>query len=183
MIGSIEWFPKLAEDVGSRQHNSVREGRVGVMIHFDASSSDRGAVQWFKDPRCNVSYQLLVLDDGSYVRIAPDNARAWHAGKCRPSADRLTYSDGNSAFYGISVATNDRIEVTAVQMLTTAFLARRYFHLNGWDPQAEVWRVVGHDTEAWPRGRKTDPTGPDPKNPILSVENIRQLLPLIRMPA
>jgi hypothetical protein len=36
--------------------------------------------------------------------------------------------------------------------------------------------VVGHRTEAWPRGRKSDPEGSDLKNPILAVEDIRQLL-------
>ena len=39
----------------------------------------------FNDPRCKGSYNELVLDDGSYVTIAPPSARAWHAGKCRSS--------------------------------------------------------------------------------------------------
>jgi N-acetyl-anhydromuramyl-L-alanine amidase AmpD len=145
------------------------------MIHFDGSGSDAGAVAWFADPRCRVSYQLLVLDDGSFVRIAPDTARAWHAGVCRPSSERLGYHDANSAFYGVSVATNGRVGATALQLLTTAWLCRRYFEAHGW-PVTDTWRIVGHEDEAWPRGRKSDPSGPIEHNPILDLEDIHSLL-------
>ena len=63
-------------------------------------------------------------------------------------------------------------------MLTTALLCRLYFKKHGWDP-SETWRIVGHSSESWPRGRKTDPEGADPKNPILSVDDTRQLLPKV----
>lgn len=81
------------------------------MLHFDGSVSDTGAWKWFTDPRCNVSYNYLVLDNGDIVSIAPKDARAWHAGKCRPSGP-LNYSDANSAFYGVAAATNEKTPVT-----------------------------------------------------------------------
>ena len=85
MTGQLVWSPTLVDEIPNEQYGTLREKRIGVMPHYDGSGSDRGAIQWFADERCKVSYNLLVLDDGSYVRIAPDSARAWHAGRCRPS--------------------------------------------------------------------------------------------------
>ena len=180
MTGHLIWAPTLVDEIPNGQYNgSIREDRIGVMIHYDGSGSDRGAVQGFADPRCHVSYNLLVLDDGSYVRIAPDTARAWHAGRCRPSdPKRLQYGDANSAFYGLAIASSGKHDVTPLQMLTVALLCRIYFETHGWDLN-EMWRIVSHSSEAWGRGRKTDPEGADPKNPILSVDDIRQLLPKV----
>lgn len=176
MIATVQWAPsQVSEAPFNENWGKPREPRIGVMLHFDASSSDAGAVGWFSDPTCKVSYQYLVLDDGAFVRIAPDAARAYHAGVCRPSEPRLAYQDANSAFYGIAVATNEKVDVTPLQLLTTAWLARRYFELEGW-PMVDAWRLVGHRTEAWPRGRKSDPEGLDLKNPILAVAGVRQLL-------
>ena len=179
MTGQLIWAPTLIDEIPNGQYGTLREDRIGVMLHFDGSGSDHGSVQWFKDPRCHVSYNLLVLDDGSYARIAPDSARAWHAGRCRPSdPGRLNYGDANSAFFGLAIASSGKHDVTPLQMLTTALLCRIYFEKQHWDLE-ETWRIVSHSSEAWGRGRKTDPEGADPKNPILSVDDIRQLLPKV----
>lgn len=179
MTGHIIWPATLVQEIPNGQYSKLREERLGVMIHYDGSGSDRGAVQWFGDERCRVSYNLLVLDDGSYVRIAPDDRRAWHAGVCKTSdPERLPYKDANSAFYGISIASSGKHDVTPLQVATVALLVRRYFDVHGWDLK-DTWRIVGHASEAWPRGRKTDPEGADPKNPILSVDDVRQLLPKV----
>lgn len=188
----IDWHPQLHTVVDTDRYGAVlRERRHGVMLHYDGSGTDAGAVAWFSDPRCNVSYNRLVLDDGSYVIIAPDNTRAWHAGHCRSSNPaRLPYQDANSAFYGIAVATDDVHGVTALQKLAVAWLTRRWFHREGWDP-TETWRIVGHSSEAvygpdhpkaGQRGRKTDPEGADPRHPILSVADIRTLVPRLSPP-
>lgn len=175
MMATVSWAPSQVREVLNGQWGTLREKRIGVLLHYDASASDAGAVGWFADPACRVSYQLLVLDDGSYVRIAPDEARAYHAGVCKPSSTQLQYADANSAFYGIAIANSGHEDVTPLQMLTAAWLTRRYFEKEGW-PVTEAWRVVGHRSEASPRGRKSDPEGADLKNPILSVTDIRQLL-------
>lgn len=153
------------------------------MLHYDGSTTDEGGLSWFRNPDCKGGYQLLAFDDGNYARIAPDSARAWHAGVCRPSSALLQYSDANSAFYSIAGATNDRVDITPVQLLTIAWQVRRWFKAEGWDPVTELWRITGHEQEAWPRGRKTDPSGGDALNPIFSVEQVRQLVPLIRLEA
>ena len=179
MTGQLTWAPRLVDEILNGRYGTLREDRQGILLHYDGSGSDHGSVQWFGDPRCNVSYNLLVLDDGSYVRIAPDSAQAWHAGRCRPSnPSRLHYGDGNSALLGIAIASSGKHDVTPLQMLTVALLCRIYFETYGWHLE-DTWRIVGHSSEAWPRGRKTDPEGSDPLNPILSVDDIRQLLPKV----
>lgn len=180
MIARVEWGAMQVAEVKNGRWNDLKEQRIGVMIHYDASSSDAGAVAWFRDPKCQVSYQVLVLDDGTYCRIAPDDKRAWHAGVCKPSNPKLRYVDANSAFYGIAAATNDAVDVTPLQMLTIAWLTRRYFETHNWG-LGETWRVVGHRTEAWPRGRKSDPEGPSLTNPIFSVADITQLLGRVQL--
>ena len=128
MKGRVVWHPELINEIPNKQYGTLREDRQGICLHYDGSGSDRGSVQWFADERCKVSYNLLVLDDGSYVRIAPDTARAWHAGRCRPSdPSRLHYGDANSAFYGIAIASSGKHDVTPLQMLTIALLCRLYY--------------------------------------------------------
>lgn len=166
--------------------NDVREPRVGVMLHYDDSSSDEGAVAWFTDPACEVSYNYLVLDNGDYVPIIPEGKRAWHAGACKSSTPKLRYKDANSAFIGIAVATNAKKPATPEQVETVIWLTRREFLRNGWK-LSETWRVVGHDEESiYPdkadvplklrgkRGRKIDPIGPNPAKPILSTDEVRR---------
>jgi N-acetylmuramoyl-L-alanine amidase len=170
-----------------KNFNDLKEPRIGVMLHYDDSSTDGSAVAWFTDPECKVSYDILVLDNGSYVPIVPEGKRAWHAGYCLSSDPvRLPYHDGNSAFLGVAVATNGEIPATAAQLETVVWLTRGYFERMGW-PVSETWRIVGHDSEAiWPnkadvpvklrgkRGRKIDPTGPKPNRPILSLDEVRR---------
>lgn len=161
--------------MGDRKNwGPLREHRIGCMLHYDASASDAGAVTWLtKDPRCKVSYNWLVLDDGKLVEVAPADARAWHAGICKPSGSPLAYQDANSAFYGIAIAATSGETATEAQETTVTRLVRSLFRKHTWDLAADQWRLVGHDAEAWPRGRKIDPTGPDPKHPVLSVARIR----------
>ena len=153
------------------------EPRKGVMLHYDDSGSDTGGVEWLThDPRCHVSYNFLVLDRGDVVEIAPPACRAWHAGVCRPSDPaHLAYRDANSAFYGVAVAAKAGDEVTVQQLGAVVELCQRLARLHGWDLAAEPWRLTGHDLEAWPRGRKIDPTGPDPAHPVLDLAHVRRL--------
>lgn len=152
--------------------SKLYEPRVGCLLHYDASTNDKGAVAWFSDPRCKVSYQWLVTDDGVPHRLAPDTARAYHAGVCRPSNPRLQYKDANSAFYGISLAATDGDTCTPQALQTVVRLCVGYFLERGWK-SSEVFRIVGHSSEASPRGRKVDPEGTHP-TPVLSVDKVRE---------
>lgn len=170
-----------APPVASRCHSELRERRQGVMLHYDASGSDAGAMSWLGDERAQGAYQWLVLRDGRICRVIPDDRAAWHAGECRPSGV-VQYGHANSAFYGIAVAATDGEAATYPQLLSAAWLAARYFSAHGWDARREGWRVTGHDREAWPRGRKIDPTGSRLGMPVLSVEGVRALLPRFVIP-
>lgn len=169
---------------GGRENR--REPLVGVMIHFDGSRNDAGGVSWFKDERAwNVGYHYYVLDDGSYHTMGPEGVpwadaadyRVYHAGICRPSSafEDHPYCDANSAFVGISTAATYGDDQQPIVELTIASLARRVLVRGGLDPN-EVWRITGHEDEAWPRGRKYDPTGLDPRHPVVDMAAIRHLV-------
>ena len=93
-------------------HDTLREPRKGVMLHYDGSSTDAGGISWLASPDIRASYNLIVFDDGSWATVAPLEARAWHAGKCRPSEGAIDYEDANSAFYGIAILNSGREDVT-----------------------------------------------------------------------
>lgn len=144
--------------------NAVREPRQGIMLHYDASASDLGAVQWLLfDSACVVSYNWLVLDDGTVVNVAPERARAWHAGRCRPSGPRFTYTDANSAFYGVAIAAKAGERVTGPQLRSVAGIVEGLCRKHGWVTQDVL---TTHADEAWPRGRKVD-TGD-----VLTVDDV-----------
>lgn len=155
------------------------EGRVGIMLHYDGSGSDAGAVAWFRDPRARLAgYHWLVLDGGRTVQLTPYEGRPYHAGVCRPSAafvQRGGYGNANRALIGISIAATIGERATAPQVESVARLCRYVFERERW-PLAETWRITGHEDEAWPRGRKIDPTGSDPERPVLSVTGVRDLV-------
>lgn len=154
---------------------TLNEPRLGLMLHYDASASDAGGLAWLRDPAAGVSYNWYVLDDGAVHEIAPESARAWHAGICRPSDPALTYRDANSAFIGVSIAARPGDVATPPQFSALVDLCRAIFHRHGW-PLTDTWRIVGHNTEAHPRGRKNDPEGPDGAHPVLSVDQVRAAL-------
>jgi len=140
------------------------------MLHYDDSSRDDWAVEWFHDPRCTNGYTWLVLDDGRVVELADPAMRTPHAGPCRtPRA--------NSAYYGVAAATNGLVPATERQLVSLARICAAVIRHHGWvidRDQAPTLdqRIVGHDAEAlWTSaytsrrelwgtlGRKVDPTG------------------------
>ncbi len=150
--------PDAEPDAGSPlgNWNGLRGERQGVMLHYDDSSCDAGGVAWLThDPACKVSYNDLILDDGTEVSIAPRTARAWHAGVCDPSDDQDDYDDANSAFYGVAVAAKAGDTIAPVQHEAVVQYCVRRFREHDW-AASETWRITSHDREAWPRGRKVD---------------------------
>ena len=126
--------------------------------------------------RCSEYVEVTAGANGAQLTVAPANARAWHAGTSRPSNNSLTYKDANSAFYGIAIAATDGDVATSAQKMAVVRLCHALFAHHGWSFKDELWRVTGHDTEAWPRGRKHDPTGSHPERPVLDVAEVRELL-------
>ncbi len=139
--------------------NRLREKRQGISLHYDASASDKSAVEWLTaNPLCKVSYTKLILDDGKVVQIAPDNARQWSEGNCRPSSSLFTYKDANSAFYGVCIAATNGDKITQKQFDSLVNVCIEYFKAEKWTTN-EVWRITSHELEAWPRKRKVDISG------------------------
>lgn len=155
--------------------DTLREPRIGVCLHYDASTTDRSAISWFTHPDCRVSYNFMVMDSGNIIPIAPMDRRAWHAGVCRSSDARLVYRDANSAFYGVSIAATQGDVATVEAKRNVAALCLTLFANEGW-PITDVWRIVSHRQHAWPRGRKLDPEGPDLAHPVLNTNEIRGMV-------
>lgn len=168
-----------------RRHSRILEQplaakRGGIMLHYDDSSRDDWAVEWFEDPRCTNGYTWLVLDDGRVVELADPAYRTPHAGPCRtPMA--------NSVFYGIAAATNGLVLATEAQLASIVRLCTAVFHYEGWSIDSAEHRIVGHDAEAiwtpeytkdktkWGKtGRKVDPTGLRPDGTaVIDVSAVR----------
>ena len=130
--------------------------RQGVMIHYTAGT-DLSGLQWLMfDPRCKVSYNWLVLDDGTVVSVAPKEARAYHAGACRKSDFAFPYTDANSAFYGIAIAADSGGLATFKQWAMVTDLVAGLFREHQWPIEHLPFRLTDHASEAWPRGRKLD---------------------------
>ena len=162
----------------------LKEPRVGVMLHYDASASDASAIIWFTDPLCRVSYNWLVMDSGNVIPIAPQDARAWHAGYCKSDDPRLAYRDANSAFYGLALAATTGDVATREAKRSIAMMCLHCFALEGW-PITDVWRIVSHrqhavyepgHPKAGQYGRKSDPEGPDLARPVMNTNEIRGMV-------
>lgn len=153
----------------------LREPRIGCLLHYTDCDFNT-AVGWTRDPASKVSYNVIIAGDGAAVQIVPWEQRAWHAGVCKPSQTSRHYEDANSAYYGIALSGGPQFgPPTPAQEQTLNAILWDRFETHQW-PVAEWWRITGHDAEAWPRGRKIDPTGPDPSKPWLDMDGVRQAL-------
>jgi N-acetylmuramoyl-L-alanine amidase len=54
-----------------------------LVIHYTATLSLAGAVNWFRNPEAKVSAHLVIDRDGRAVQMVPFDRQAWHAGKSR----------------------------------------------------------------------------------------------------
>jgi peptidoglycan hydrolase-like protein with peptidoglycan-binding domain len=147
--------------------------RVGVAWHYDGSHTDKGAQNWFDDPAFKLSYTRAYTDGGRRIRLAPSVMnRVYHMGACRTDA---RVKGANSAFYGLCITAGTGHQATAAQFEAicrdTADIAR--FHQargdTGWELSNIDYWLTGHETWATPKGRKIDPTGANPRKPVLSL--------------
>lgn len=159
--------------------------RMGVMWHYDASSSDKGALSWFASPGFKLSYNRAYTDSGRRVRLTPSiHHAAYHAGRCRTPP-----TSANAAFFGLAVTAGAGDQVTGPQFSAIVIDTAAIFRAMGWgsDPDSLQLRLVGHNEYAvfnakdnpgrptlWGKvGRKPDPIGADPNRPVLSLNSGR----------
>ena len=170
--------------IRKKNWNELREPRIGIMLHYDASYSDEGAITWLASQDVTVSYNWLITDLGNIIDFAPWNMRAWHAGCCKSNDPKLIYRDANSAFYGVSIAARPGDVATKAQKTSVADLCQTLMVRHRW-PLTELWRIVSHRSQAvyckghpkaGQRGRKDDPEGPNPARPVMNTNEIRGMI-------
>lgn len=160
-----QWEP-VDRKVRSDRFDELTEERVGIMLHI---YEDEPSTLISK--KSNLSYNVLVLQDGSYSWLVNPSKRAWHAGNCKPSNPQLDYEDANSAFYGIALYVPNGA-ATPMQLITGAWMVGNLLVHHGWPIDQDHWRLAYHSEEAWPRGRRSDP------EPFWTRRMITSLLPL-----
>ena len=131
----------------SPNHND-RKGRIRlIVLHCDASPSERATLSWLANPASKVSYHALIHRDGWVTRIVPDERRAWHAGKSRWQ----DIADVNGASLGLAFANRH----DGKEPLTSAQVDIAQAVVQYWRQRYDIDAIVGHRDVA-PQ-RKTDP--------------------------
>ena len=131
----------------SPNHND-RKSRIRlVVLHCDASPSERATLSWLANSASKVSYHALIHRDGWVSRIVPDERRAWHAGKSRWQ----DIADVNGASLGLAFANRNN----GKEPLTSAQLDIAQAVIQYWRQRYDIEAVVGHRDVA-PQ-RKSDP--------------------------
>ena len=134
----------------SPNHNARRGGLDSIrliVLHCDASPSERATLDWLARPESKVSYHALIHRDGWVSRLVPDERRAWHAGK----GSWGSVTDVNVVSLGLAFANrHDGKEPLTPAQLDIAQAVVQY-----WAQRYAIEAVVGHRDVA-PQ-RKTDP--------------------------
>lgn len=52
-----------------------------LIIHYDSSSNETGAISWMVSPTSKVSAHLHITRSAKITQLAPFNIVCWHAGK------------------------------------------------------------------------------------------------------
>jgi hypothetical protein len=171
--------------------------RVGIMFHYDDSSSDAGGLSWFRSPSFKLSYNRAYQDDGRRIRITRSiHDKADHAGICRVRpglavhtipGTTFRYGGANAGYFGLCATADGNDVITMEQYNVMIEDAAVIVRAAGWAEQLDT-RIIGHDQEAvfnprdnpghpklWGKlGRKVDPTGVDPTHPVIDLERIRE---------
>jgi N-acetylmuramoyl-L-alanine amidase len=66
-----------------------------IVLHYTGMEDARSAIDRLRDPEAKVSCHYLVDEDGTILRMVPEDKRAWHAGR--------SYWRGNSDVNGASI--------------------------------------------------------------------------------
>lgn len=129
----------------SRRYQRV----TAIVIHYTATMTMEGVIEWFRNPKSQVSAHYVVGRDGRIVQMVADPCVAWHAGRSRLGEE----TGVNSFSLGIELVGTDGSGFTDVQMAALwellTYLVTRY--------RIRPDRVIGHADIA--PGRKIDPDG------------------------
>jgi N-acetylmuramoyl-L-alanine amidase len=70
-----------------------------IVLHYTGMESGEAALARLRDPAAEVSSHYLVAEDGTVLRLVPEDKRAWHAGQSHWRG----IEDCNSASIGIEI--------------------------------------------------------------------------------
>jgi N-acetylmuramoyl-L-alanine amidase len=75
-------MPRVIRDAPSPNHDERPEGAAvdHLILHYTGMRSAAEALARLGDPAARVSAHYLVDEDGSVLRLVPEDRRAWHAG-------------------------------------------------------------------------------------------------------
>lgn len=141
--------PAHTSNYGARKSGATI---IGIVYH-DTGGTAKSALNWFANPRAQVSAHYVVARDGTIYRCVGEDKAAWHAG----ASSWFGYDNLNDWTIGIEIEdSNDTDPYPDAQIASLLELAEdlsiRY--------RIPLNHHVGHQHVAIPRGRKVDP-GPD----------------------
>jgi N-acetylmuramoyl-L-alanine amidase len=130
-------------------HHNARKGPIRlVVLHADASPSEKGTLSWLMDPASKVSYHVLIGRHGGIYRLVPESRRAWHAGvSAWPGI-----ADVNGASLGLSFANRH----DGTEALTPLQMASAQSVIAEWRAKYPTIEAVTTHAAVAP-GRKSDP--------------------------
>jgi N-acetylmuramoyl-L-alanine amidase len=130
-------------------HHNARKGPIRlVVLHADASPSEKGTLSWLTDPASKVSYHVLIGRHGGIYRLVPESRRAWHAGvSAWPGI-----ADVNGASLGLSFANRH----DGTEALTPLQMASAQSVIAEWRAKYPTIEAVTTHAAVAP-GRKSDP--------------------------
>jgi N-acetylmuramoyl-L-alanine amidase len=70
-----------------------------IVLHYTGMADGESAIARLRDPDAKVSSHYVVAEDGTVLRLVPDDKRAWHAGQ----SHWREIEDVNSASIGIEI--------------------------------------------------------------------------------
>lgn len=137
------------------QSPNFRKGRThnakitAIVIHYTASLSIEGTVEWFKNKTAQVSAHYVVGRDGRVVQMVDEKDTAWHAGH----SELEGVKNVNAFSIGIELVGTGDSGFTDRQLASLYSLLEVLVFKYKIPPE----RVVGHKHVS--PGRKIDPDG------------------------
>jgi N-acetylmuramoyl-L-alanine amidase len=86
-------------DTPSPNHDERQAPVSMIVLHYTGMQTAEAAIDRLRDPEAKVSCHYLVAEDGTVLRMVPEERRAWHAGRSHWRG----VSDVNSASIGIEI--------------------------------------------------------------------------------
>src|SRR5579872_36543 len=135
----------------SPNHDARTSGVDMLILHYTGMVDQPAALARLTDPTAKVSAHYLIGEDGTVIRLVPEERRAWHAGVSHWRGR----SDINSASIGIELVNPGHEfgyrDFPAAQMAALAELAKDIVARH----KIPARHVLGHSDVAV--GRKQDP--------------------------